>query len=76
MSTRPKEQQMSSTDIRARLMELAEERVVAERAGLAGNRAYMADLEDEIAAYRRALVGAAVTEIAVLRGELFGRQFG
>ena len=67
---------MSSTDIRARLMELAEERVVAERAGLAGNQAYMADLEDEIAAYRQALVGAAVTEIAVLRGELFGRQFG
>jgi hypothetical protein len=36
----------------------------------------MADLEDEIATYRLALAGAAVTEIAVLRGELFGRQFG
>lgn len=76
MSTLAKEQHMSSTDIRAHLMELAEERVAAESAGLAGNRAYMADLEDEIAAYRQALVGAAVTEIAVLRGELFGRQFG
>jgi hypothetical protein len=67
---------MSSTEIRARLTELADERVAAERAGLAGNRAYMTDLEDEIAAYRLALAGAAVTEIAVLRGELFGRQFG
>ena len=76
MSILAKEQHMSSTDIRARLVELAEERFAAESAGLAGNQAYMADLEDEIAAYRLALVGAAVTEIAVLRGELFGRQFG
>jgi hypothetical protein len=67
---------MSSTEIRTRLMELSQERVAAERAGLGGNHAYMADLEDEVAAYRRALVGAAVTEIAVLRGALFGRQFG
>jgi hypothetical protein len=67
---------MSSTEIRARLMELAQERVEAERAGLGGNQAYMTDLEEEIAVYRLALAGAAVTEIAVLRGELFGRQFG
>ena len=38
--------------------------------------AYMNDLEDEIAVYRRALVGASVTEIAVLRGLLFGRDQG
>ena len=63
-------------EIRARLVELAHERVAAEHAGLVGNRAYMEDLEDEIAAYRVALAGLAVTEIAVLRGELFGRQFG
>jgi hypothetical protein len=67
---------MSSTEIRARLIELAQERAAAEDAGLDGNRAYMADLEEEVSAYRLALVGAAVTEIAVLRGELFGRQFG
>jgi hypothetical protein len=76
MFTSRKEQHMSCTQIRARLTELAHERVAAERAGLGGNRAYMADLEDEIATYRLALAGAAVTEIAVLRGELFGRQFG
>lgn len=67
---------MSSTEIRAHLLVLARERMEAERVGLSENRAYMADLEDEIVAYRRALVGAAVTEIAVMRGELFGREFG
>jgi hypothetical protein len=36
----------------------------------------MADLRDEIEIFQMALVGAAVTEIAVRRGELFGRQFG
>ena len=67
---------MSASEIRARLLELADERCAAERAGLDRNQAYMADLEDEIVAFRVALAGAAVTEIAVLRGELFGRQFG
>jgi hypothetical protein len=36
----------------------------------------MTDLEQEIAAYRNALAGASVTEIAVLRGVLFGRDQG
>jgi hypothetical protein len=67
---------MSSSEIRARLIELAHERVATEHAGLGGNQAYMVSLEDEIATFRLALTGAAVTEIAVLRGELFGRQFG
>jgi hypothetical protein len=67
---------MLSSEIRVRLKELAHERVAAENAGLGGNRAYMDDLESEIAIYRLALVGAAVTDIAVVRGELFGRQFG
>jgi hypothetical protein len=67
---------MSSTEIRARLMDLSNERVAAENAGLGGNRAYMDDLEDEIRAYRCALMAVAVTEIAVLRGALFGRQLG
>jgi hypothetical protein len=67
---------MSSAEIRARLWELAQERIEAERAGLTANEAYMTDLEDEIVAYRHALVGVAVTEIAVLRGELFGREQG
>jgi hypothetical protein len=76
MSTSREELHMSSTEIRARLIELTQERFAAEHAGLGGNHAYMTDLEDEIAAYRSALAGAAVTEIAVLHGALFGRQFG
>ena len=36
----------------------------------------MADLEGEIDAVQSAYVGAAVTEIAVLRGRLGGRQQG
>jgi hypothetical protein len=67
---------MSSAEIRAHLLELAQERIAAERAGLEINEAYMADLEEEIFTYRRALVAAAVTEIAVRRGELFGREQG
>jgi hypothetical protein len=66
----------SCSQIRARLIQLARERVAAERSGLGANRAYMDDLEDEIATYRRALAAAVVTEIAVRRGVLFGRQFG
>jgi hypothetical protein len=67
---------MSSTEIRAHLLELAQERIEAERAGLSANAAYLADLEEEIVTYRHALVGAYVAEIAVRRGELFGREFG
>jgi hypothetical protein len=37
---------------------------------------YMADLRDEIAHTRHAYVGAAVTEIAMLRAELSGPLYG
>jgi hypothetical protein len=67
---------MSSIEIRVHLLDLALERLTAERMGLSNDRHYMADLEEEIAAYRAAYVGAAITEIAVLRGELFGREVG
>ena len=36
----------------------------------------MTDLENEISETRAAFVGAAVTEIAIARGELSGRLFG
>ena len=52
------------------------ERAVAAREGLTGNRRYMDDLESEISGCRDAYVGAAVTEIAVLRGVLSGRACG
>jgi hypothetical protein len=67
---------MSSIEIRVHLFDLALERLTAKRMGLSNDRHYMADLEEEIAAYRAAYIGAAVTEIAVLRGELFGREVG
>jgi hypothetical protein len=67
---------MSATDVRNRLQELQAERALARSAGLARNRAYLTDLEHEIAAVRSAYVGAAVTEIAVLRGRLSGPQIG
>jgi len=67
---------MSFTEIRTHLQELAQERIEAQRAGLGADHAYMASLIEEIAIFELALVGAAVTEIAIRRGELFGRQFG
>jgi hypothetical protein len=67
---------MLPSEMRAHLLELAHERLAAEAVGLRADGAYMIDLEEEIATYRHALVGASVTELAILRGELFGRQFG
>jgi hypothetical protein len=63
-------------ELHVRLKELLAERILASSEGLAAHSAYMADLEHEIAEVRAAYVGAAVTEIAVLRGVLFGRQVG
>jgi hypothetical protein len=67
---------MSSTEIRAHLMELTRERLEAESHGLSANRAYMADLDEEILIYRAALGGARVTDVAVLYGLLHGRNLG
>jgi hypothetical protein len=67
---------MSSVEIRVRLLELAQERICAENAGLTANPEYMADLDGEILEYRRALICAILVEIAVRRGELFGRDVG
>jgi hypothetical protein len=72
----PEEHDMSPVEIRARLLELAQERIAAEEAGLTEDAAYMADLEAEVLEYRTALVGAMVTEIATFRGQLFGRDLG
>lgn len=63
-------------ELAERLRELYAERALAAREGLASNRRYMDDLEQEIEGYRDAYAGAAVTEIAVLRGELGGRLQG
>ncbi len=64
------------TELHIRLKELLAERLLASSEGLAADSAYMADLEHEIAEVRAVYVGAAVIEIAALRGELFGPQVG
>jgi hypothetical protein len=67
---------MSPSQIRARLMELATERLRAECVGLTTDGPYTADRGQEIPTHRAAHVGAAVTELAVLRGQLYGRNLG
>jgi hypothetical protein len=67
---------MSAIEMHDHLQQLHVERALALIEGLEDNAAYMADLDDEIAATRFAYVGAAVTEIASLRAELSGPQHG
>ena len=67
---------MSATDLHARLQELESERALAHLTGIAGVKLYMRDLEREIRVSRNAWRGAAVTEIASFRGQLFGPQVG
>lgn len=67
---------MTALDARSHLRELEVERALAGTTSLTGVEVYMADLDEEIAAWRSVYTGAAVTEIATLRGELFGRQVG
>ncbi|HEY6691968.1 MAG TPA: hypothetical protein VI006_03905 [Solirubrobacteraceae bacterium] len=67
---------MTATDARNQLQRLQAERLDAVEAGLGGNALYMDDLQNDIAASRALYVGLAVTEIAVLRGQLSGLQVG
>ena len=67
---------MLAIEMQIRLKELRAERVLASSEGLAADSAYMADLDDEIAEVSNAYLGAAATEIATLRAELFGPQVG
>lgn len=69
-------QLVSATQVHHHLAELLEERAAARLTPLAANATYMADLEADIAAVRAAYVGAAVTELALLRGAIHGRLQG
>jgi hypothetical protein len=66
----------SAAHARQVLDELLAERATALGTGLAHNVIYMDDLEADLVAAREAYVGLAVTEIATLHGELFGRKIG
>src|SRR3954451_14160748 len=67
---------MSATHARNQLETLLDELRAARRSPLAGNATYMADLDAEIAACRATYVAAAVTELALLRGAVLGRNQG
>ena len=67
---------MTTTEIRSHLVTLAEERAAALAWGADAIPSYMDSLQQEIADYRAAYVGAAVTEIASLRARLSGPQVG
>jgi hypothetical protein len=67
---------MSAIEMQTHLQQLEAERALALIEGLGNSAAYMADLDDEIAATRHAYVAAAVTEIAVMRAELSGPLLG
>ena len=61
---------MLAIEAQVHLQELLAERALASIEGLATDVAYMADLDDEIAATRHAYVAGAVVDIATLRAEL------
>jgi hypothetical protein len=67
---------MFAIEMQIHLQELHAERALAAIEGLASDAAYVADLDEEILAAHHAYVGAAVTEIAMLRAELSGPQVG
>jgi hypothetical protein len=67
---------LTSLQLQDELRQLYAERSMAELCGLATDPAYMDDLLDDISAHQSALTGVVVTEIATLRSELFGPQWG
>jgi hypothetical protein len=62
--------------LKEELQELLIERAAASLQGLDRNSAYITDLELEVTVAREAYIGAAVSEIASLRAELSGPQWG
>lgn len=67
---------VSAANARSQLAGLLDELHTALRSPLAANAVYMDDLEADIAACRATYVAAAVTELALLRGALTGRNQG
>ena len=67
---------VSAATARAHVAQLEAERALAQDTGVASIDAYRDDLEWELDAWREVYVISAVTELAVLRGELDGRTYG
>jgi hypothetical protein len=72
----PHTETQTAVDALRHLEILQEERALAHLIGLIHDADYVADLEDDIASSTDAYVGLAVTEIATLRAELGGANFG
>ncbi len=67
---------MTAADAREHITDLEAERALARVTGIAEIAAYMDDLDEELDEWRHHYAVAAVTEIATLRGELFGPDIG
>jgi hypothetical protein len=70
MFTNDTQPTITAATLHEQLRELEAERALARANGLGANALYMADLDAGVAHTRAAYVGAAVTEIAVLRAAL------
>lgn len=66
----------TTAECRSHLELLTSERALALETTLRDDRAYMADLEEEILSTRHAYVASAVVEIARLREDLVGAYEG
>ena len=67
---------MSASEMRNRLVSLCAERALALTADPSLPEEELTEIDREIDLARIAYTGTAITEIATLRGELFGRQVG
>jgi hypothetical protein len=66
----------TAIDVKNHLQLLREERALAMATPLRHDRAYMADLDEEIVATRHAWISSAVLEIARFREDLVGAEQG
>jgi hypothetical protein len=67
---------VTAAEARDYVAELESERALALITDIAGDHAYIHDLEDELAVWRHHYVAAAVTEIATLLADLSGANTG
>ena len=67
---------LSAADARDNVSKLEAERAIADLTGVAEIESYMRDLEEELELWRDLYTTLAVTEIAVLRAQLYGPQTG
>jgi len=67
---------LSAAEAKENVAKLEAERAIAALTGVDEIPSYIEDLEEELDLWRDLYTTLAVTEIAVLRGQLFGAQVG